>query len=76
MQGQVAQAAERTAPAADAARELKADRRRELVPYLLLFPAVVFLMIFFAWPMIQALVLAFQDSNGAWSLREMSATKP
>jgi multiple sugar transport system permease protein len=29
---------------------------------------VVFLAIFFVWPMIQALVLAFQDASGAWSL--------
>jgi multiple sugar transport system permease protein len=29
---------------------------------------VLFLAIFFAWPMLQALVLAFQDSTGAWSL--------
>jgi multiple sugar transport system permease protein len=43
-------------------------RRREMVPYLLLAPTVLFLMVFFAWPMIQALVLAFQDAEGAWSL--------
>src|SRR5438093_12004487 len=42
--------------------------RREFVPYLLLGPTVLFLMVFFAWPMIQALVLAFQNSDGAWSL--------
>jgi multiple sugar transport system permease protein len=39
-----------------------------MVPYLLLAPTVLFLMVFFAWPMIQALVLAFQDAEGAWSL--------
>jgi multiple sugar transport system permease protein len=38
------------------------------VPYLLLAPTVLFLAAFFAWPMIQALVLAFQDASGAWSL--------
>jgi len=43
-------------------------RRRELVPYVLLGPTVLFLMVFFAWPMIQALVLAFQNADGAWSL--------
>jgi multiple sugar transport system permease protein len=42
--------------------------RRELVPYALLAPTVLFLAIFFAWPMVQALVLAFQDASGAWSL--------
>jgi multiple sugar transport system permease protein len=39
-----------------------------MTPYALLAPTVVFLAVFFAWPMIQALVLAFQDANGAWSL--------
>jgi multiple sugar transport system permease protein len=43
-------------------------RRRALTPYLLLAPAVIFLAIFFAWPMVQALILAFQDSTGEWSL--------
>jgi multiple sugar transport system permease protein len=43
-------------------------RRREWAPYLLLAPTVLFLAVFFAWPMIQALVLAFQDTNGFWSL--------
>src|ERR1700680_3137386 len=42
--------------------------RRELVPYALLAPTVLFLAVFFAWPMVQALVLAFQDANGAWSM--------
>src|SRR5919198_1118853 len=43
-------------------------RRRTLTPYALLAPTVIFLAIFFAWPMVQALVLAFQDTDGAWSL--------
>ena len=43
-------------------------RRRTLTPYALLAPTVVFLAVFFAWPMLQALVLAFQDATGAWSL--------
>ena len=38
------------------------------MPYVLLGPTVLFLMVFFAWPMIQALVLAFQNADGAWSL--------
>src|SRR5919198_158783 len=65
MQGQVAAARVETARAARAAR---AARRPEVVPYALLAPTVIFLAVFFAWPMIQALVLAFQDSSGAWSL--------
>jgi multiple sugar transport system permease protein len=38
------------------------------VPYVLLAPTALFLAVFFAWPMVQALVLAFQDPGGAWSL--------
>jgi len=43
--------------------------RKHITPYLLLAPSLLFLLIFFAWPMVQALVLAFQDANGAWSLQ-------
>jgi multiple sugar transport system permease protein len=41
--------------------------KRVQAPYLLLAPTVVFLAIFFAWPMVQALMLAFQDADGLWS---------
>jgi multiple sugar transport system permease protein len=43
-------------------------RARTLVPYALLAPTLVFLVVFFAWPMLQALVLAFQSADGGWSL--------
>ena len=43
-------------------------RRRLLAPYLLLAPTLAFMALFFAWPMVQALVLAVQDPNGALSL--------
>lgn len=43
-------------------------RRRSLAPMLLLAPTVLFLLFFFAWPMVQALVLAFQDRAGVWTL--------
>ncbi len=46
----------------------RGGRRRTLTPYLLLAPTVIFLALFFAWPMIQSLILAFQDSGGEWSL--------
>jgi multiple sugar transport system permease protein len=42
-------------------------RRRPIVPYALLAPTVVFLAVFFLWPMVQALVLAFQETDGTWS---------
>jgi multiple sugar transport system permease protein len=43
-------------------------RRRTTAPYVLVAPALLFLGVFFAWPMIQALALAFQDGDGRWSL--------
>jgi multiple sugar transport system permease protein len=43
-------------------------RKRPLTPYALLAPTVLFLAVFFLWPMIQAALLAFQDPDGAWSL--------
>src|SRR4029077_6848206 len=45
-------------------------RRRRLppAPYALLAPTVLYLLVFFAWPMLQSLVLAFQDAEGTWSL--------
>lgn len=39
-------------------------RRRSYAPYLLLAPTAIFLVIFFAWPMVQALLLAFRDEGG------------
>jgi multiple sugar transport system permease protein len=43
-------------------------RRRSRAPYLLLAPAGIFLAIFFVWPMVQALLLAFQNDAGTWTL--------
>ena len=37
-------------------------------PYALLAPSLAFLAIFFAAPMFQAFGLAFQDTDGSWSL--------
>lgn len=42
-------------------------RRRNLTPYLLLLPAGIFLAVFFAWPMVQALLLAIRDPRGGWT---------
>jgi multiple sugar transport system permease protein len=44
------------------------NRRRDLAPYLLLAPSVLFLLFFFATPMASSFVLALQDQSGAWSL--------
>jgi multiple sugar transport system permease protein len=65
MQGEVA--APRVAESAVAPGQVR-RRRKAITPYVLLAPTVLFLLVFFAWPMVQALVLAFQDSGGTWSL--------
>ncbi len=44
-------------------------RRRQLTPYLLLLPSVIFLLIFFAYPMVEAFALAFRAEGGGWTLK-------
>lgn len=46
------------------------DRKitKNLEPYLLLMPSMLYLLIFFAWPMIQAFGLAFRTADGTWTL--------
>ena len=43
-------------------------RRTNLAPYVLLLPSVIFLAVFFLWPMVESLILAFQTTRGAWTL--------
>jgi multiple sugar transport system permease protein len=45
-------------------------RKRQWAPYILILPTVIYLVIFFAWPMIQALRLAIWDNDGILILRE------
>ena len=51
-------------------------RRLELtLPYLLLLPSVLFMLVFFAWPLVEAVLVAFGDGAGGWTLehfREMA----
>ena len=46
------------------------------LPYLLLLPSVLFLLVFFAWPLVEALLVAFGDeASTGWTLdnfREMA----
>jgi multiple sugar transport system permease protein len=44
------------------------SQRMGWAPYALLVPSLAFLAIFFAAPMVQAFGLAFQDTDGQWSL--------
>jgi multiple sugar transport system permease protein len=46
-------------------------RRRNLAPYILLVPSLLFLLVFFATPMAQSFGLALQDQSGAWSLKSI-----
>ncbi|MDQ6773929.1 MAG: sugar ABC transporter permease [Candidatus Dormibacteraeota bacterium] len=46
---------------------------REMEPYLLLAPAAIFMLVFFAWPAIQALLIAFRTSDGVFTLANFQA---
>ncbi len=48
----------------------KRKRRFNWIPYLLILPSVIYLMLFFAWPMVQALRLAIWEENALLTLRE------
>jgi multiple sugar transport system permease protein len=44
----------------------KAER---VLPVLLLLPSILFLLMFFAWPLVEAILVAFGDpASGAWTL--------
>ncbi len=43
-------------------------RLQALTPYALLLPSVVFLLVFFAYPMVEAFALAFRAEGGGWTL--------
>ncbi len=51
--------------------EYTGKRKRNWAPYILLAPSLLFLLFFFATPMFNAFVLAFQDTSGAWSLESI-----
>lgn len=62
MQGEVALPS--TADVAGRPAPPARGRHASRVPYLLLAPTVGFLVLFFAWPMVQSLALAVQDTAG------------
>lgn len=51
---------------------MNARRLKQLTPYLLLLPSIIFLFIFFAFPMVNAFTLAFQSDAGEWTLEHFS----
>lgn len=56
-----------TALAPPAAPRTAARRMEGALPYLLLLPSALFLLIFFAYPMVQALILSVRTPEGAWT---------
>jgi len=48
-------------------------RLRGLQPYLLMAPAALFMLVFFVWPAIQALLIAFQTASGSFTLANFQA---
>lgn len=50
---------------------MNVSRIRRLEPFLLLFPSALYLLVFFAWPMVQAFGLAFRSREGAWTLEHL-----
>ena len=53
-----------------ARRRRSASRRRwEGLPYWLILPTLGYLAVFFAWPMVKAFELAFQDESGQLDVR-------
>jgi multiple sugar transport system permease protein len=72
MSGEVAQAP--AIPAAETGRRPARRRRRfQWQPYALVAPAAVFMLVFFVWPAVQALLIAFQTSNGDFTLANFKA---
>ncbi|MGI8563019.1 MAG: carbohydrate ABC transporter permease [Candidatus Dormibacter sp.] len=47
--------------------------RRQLEPYALLAPATIFMTLFFAWPALQTLLIAFQSAQGSFTLDNFGA---
>jgi len=50
---------------------VRRSRRWEGLPYWLVLPTLAYLVLFFAWPMVQAFDLAFRQ-NGVWTLDAFS----
>jgi multiple sugar transport system permease protein len=55
------------ATVAEKATIVRRKRRWEGLPYWLILPTLVYLGVFFAWPMVKAFQLAFRDETG-WTL--------
>ncbi|MFN8498834.1 MAG: sugar ABC transporter permease [Anaerolineae bacterium] len=58
-----------TGQASDVAPPKFVRRPTSWAPYFLLLPAVVFLIVFIAWPMVGALLLSVRTPEGEWTTR-------
>jgi len=47
-------------------------RRQNWLPYLLLLPSIIFLFIFFAYPMVESFLLAFRGNDGGFTLENFN----
>jgi multiple sugar transport system permease protein len=47
----------------------KSRKKINWVPYLLILPSLIYLALFFAWPMVQGLILAVRDDGALLSVR-------
>ena len=47
----------------------KARKRMNWAPYLLILPSLLYLALFFAWPMVQGLILAVREERALLTLR-------
>jgi multiple sugar transport system permease protein len=49
--------------------------RRQWAPYVLILPSLIYLAIFFAWPMVRAIRLAVWDEQALLTLRDEASTR-
>ncbi|MCK5250121.1 MAG: sugar ABC transporter permease [Spirochaetaceae bacterium] len=47
---------------------LSRDTRKKMVPYLLIAPVIIYYIMFWLFPVINAVVESFKDVNGVWTL--------
>lgn len=47
--------------------------RERAIPYLLLAPSALFMLVLFVWPLAEAIAIAFTDGSGVWSLQNFRA---
>src|SRR5215213_11706830 len=50
-------------------RRPQRQQPRNWTPYLLILPSLVYLALFFAWPMVQGLILAIREEGALMTLR-------